>query len=191
MVPGKLQSMCTHFALRVRARCGARGFTLVELMITLAVAAILTVIAVPSFKHVLISTNLASINNDLVGDLQYARTEAVSRQVDVAVAQSGGSWQNGWTVEIPPATTSGGATATVLRSHTAVSSRYVVDAGATTSVTYQPQGLPNAAVCFTISAPDASGNEPRYLQVLPAGMVQQTTGGTTPTNPDCAAPASP
>lgn len=178
--------MRTHFVARLRARCRAYGFTLVELMITLAVAAILAMIAVPSFRHILISTNLSNVNNDLAADLQYARTEAVSRQVAVNVASSSGGWQDGWTVEIPSASTAAGAVATVLRTHAAIPSQYVLS-GATSPVTFQAQGS-SAATCFTISAPNgAANNQPRFLQVLAAGMLKQTTSSTTPTG--CPAPA--
>ncbi|MGN6790535.1 MAG: GspH/FimT family pseudopilin [Rhodanobacteraceae bacterium] len=187
MVPGKIQTMPSDFVSRLRARCRACGFTLVELMITLAVAAILAMIAVPSFKRVLVSTNLSGINNDLAGDLQYARTEAVSKQVQVAVAASAGSWQNGWTVKIPPASTAAGAVATLLREHPAVPARYVVS-GPGAGVTYNPQGTPAAAGCFTISEQTGQDSTPRYLQVSSSGMLQQATSTTQPAG--CPPPSS-
>ena len=187
VVPGNNQTMPDDFMTRLRADCRARGFTLVELMITLAVAAILALIAVPSFRRVLVSTNLADVNNALVHDLQYARTEAVSRQTSVAVSASAGNWQNGWTVNIPPASSTG--TAIVLRNHAAVPAQYVVS-GASTGVTYSAQGSPGAATCFTISPTPAANGQPRYLQVMPAGMLQQTTGGTPPATPNCPAPST-
>jgi type IV fimbrial biogenesis protein FimT len=192
VVPGKPAIMPVHFASRLRAYCRAHGFTLIELMITLVVAAILAMIAVPSFRHILISTNLSNINNDLVADLQFARTEAVSKQVQVNVASSSGSWQNGWTVKIPAASTAAGATATVLRTHAAIPAQYVVNAAAATSVAYTSQGALTTAtgVCFTIGIPnEVADSQPRFLQVMPAGMLQQTTGGSPPINPNC--PAAP
>jgi type IV fimbrial biogenesis protein FimT len=189
VVLGKQQIVRNYFIVRLRAQCRARGFTLIELMITLAVAAILLMIAVPSFKHILLETHLSDINSDLAGDLQYARTEAVSRQTNIAVAASSGSWQNGWTVQVPAASSTG--TATVLRRHPAIPAQYVVNAAPASSVTYVSQGtLPtgSAGACFTISVPDGQNNQPRFLQVLPGGMLQQATGGTTPTLPNCTAP---
>lgn len=166
--------------------CAPRGFTIIELMITLAVAAILTMLAMPSFKHLMISTNLSGVNNDLTGAMQFARTEAVSRQVAIAVAASAGNWQNGWTVRIAPA-------GTVLRTYPAVAPRYVVNGNAVTTVTFQPQGSlappsgSTAAVvasCLTVSASGFGSS--RFLQVLPAGMLQQTTSATAPSG--CADP---
>lgn len=56
-----------------------KGFTLVELMVTLAVAVILMVIAVPSFKNIILSNKLTTTANDVVSALNFARTEAVKR----------------------------------------------------------------------------------------------------------------
>lgn len=65
---------------RLRARViHAEGFTLIEMMITLAVAAILLGLSVPSFKSLLENNRAASTANDLLASLQYARSEAVKR----------------------------------------------------------------------------------------------------------------
>lgn len=57
----------------------ARGFTLVELMITLTVAAVLLTLAAPSLYDFLLVQRLKSINAQLVTDMQFARSEALSR----------------------------------------------------------------------------------------------------------------
>lgn len=60
-----------------------RGFTLIELMIVIAVAAVLLLIAGPSFQDFILVQRLKSINAELVTDLQLARGEAASRGRDV------------------------------------------------------------------------------------------------------------
>lgn len=66
-----------RFDVRGRGASFARGFTLVELMITLAVAAVLLVIAVPSFRSIMLSSRLDTTANDLIASLNTARMEAI------------------------------------------------------------------------------------------------------------------
>lgn len=56
-----------------------RGFTLVELMITLTIAVVLLMIAVPSFKNLTASNRLTTAANDIVHAISVARMEAVKR----------------------------------------------------------------------------------------------------------------
>jgi len=82
-----------------------RGFTLVELMMVLAVAAVLVTVAIPSFSTLIKNNRLTTFTNTLVGSLVLARSEAVRRGRAVTVcASSNGtgctatSWQQGWIV---------------------------------------------------------------------------------------------
>lgn len=69
----------------VRQPARARGFTLVELMVTLAVAAILIGIATPSFTSLMNSNRLSSAANEMVAVIQTARMEAIRRNTTVSV----------------------------------------------------------------------------------------------------------
>jgi type IV fimbrial biogenesis protein FimT len=109
--------MTTAKSLRVSAtprrrihRRRAHGFTLVEVVVTMAIVAILLSIAVPSFRYVTNSNRIAGEQNGLVGDLQFARAEAIKegRTVTVCVSTDGNTcantstWQSGWIVFSDP-----------------------------------------------------------------------------------------
>jgi type IV fimbrial biogenesis protein FimT len=66
-----------------------RGFTLMEMMVTLALAGVILAIGAPSFTEFRRNNRLVGVANDLLGTAQVARTEAIKRQVPVAVCPSG------------------------------------------------------------------------------------------------------
>lgn len=72
-------------------RSDMHGFTLIELMITLALLTIVVGIAVPNFTAFIQKTQLQGQADDLVATLQYARGEAVTRKTttDVIVSDTG------------------------------------------------------------------------------------------------------
>jgi len=84
----------------------SRGFTLLELVIVMLIVAILAAIGVPSFKYVTTSNRMAGEINGLVGDMQYARSEAIKQGLPVTLCASSdgatcgnsNTWQTGWIV---------------------------------------------------------------------------------------------
>src|ERR1700723_3610458 len=90
------------------------GFNLLELLIVMAIVAIMAMIGIPSFKYVTTSNRVSSEVNSLLGDMQYARNEAVKEGQTVTVCASSNatailpgcsgstSWQSGWIVFSDP-----------------------------------------------------------------------------------------
>jgi len=68
-----------------------KGFTLIELMVTIAIAAILMSLAAPSFRDLLVSNRLTSDVNTYVSLINYARSEAITRNQSVVVCPKNAS----------------------------------------------------------------------------------------------------
>ncbi|MDD3673947.1 MAG: GspH/FimT family pseudopilin [Thauera sp.] len=66
----------------------SKGFSLVELMVVVAIVAILAGIAVPSMMSMLALNRLSSQANDLIGAVQYARSEAIKRNRSVSLCRT-------------------------------------------------------------------------------------------------------
>jgi type IV fimbrial biogenesis protein FimT len=81
-----------------------RGFTLIELMVTMAVLVILITIGVPSFNDLVQNQRVKTAVSELHSSLIFARSEAIKRNAEVTITRNGASWSNGWNVQTSDAT---------------------------------------------------------------------------------------
>jgi len=148
------------------------GFTLIELMVTLAVLAIVLAIAMPNFSSLQAGTRLTAQVNDLVSMLSYARLEALKRGSRVTVCKSadgascttGGNWEQGWVVfndNCPTGTVGVIDTAcseAVLKRRMALVTGYTLSGETNIAdlVTFTSTGAPQQNGTFSLCSSDAS-----------------------------------
>ncbi len=187
--------------LRPNTRAG--GFTLVELMITIVVAAVLVGLALPSFRDAIVSNKVTESTNQLILDLNYARAEAVRRGTLVAVISDSGSndWSAGWKIEADTGFANDGTTfASVLRNTSGVdtASGYSIGSKVTASATGTGITPSNDKVIFTsqgnmipkatsfdldVCRPDSKPTQSKRITIVTSGMITtkiDTTGSPAP-----------
>jgi type IV fimbrial biogenesis protein FimT len=146
-----------------------RGFTLIEMMVTIAVAAILATIAVPSFRNASLSSQLRSSANDFVASANFARSEAIKRGTAVTMCVSAdgsscaaGGWEQGWIV------LSG---TTVLQHESAAPSGFKMSAsGSVATLSFQPIGVGATPATLTVCrATPTVGSQERVVSLDATG----------------------
>lgn len=75
-----------------------RGFTVVEILLVIAIIGVLLAIAAPSFVSYTSNVKVKSASFDLYAALIFARSEAIKRRQIVTVAPVSSDWKNGWTI---------------------------------------------------------------------------------------------
>jgi len=177
-----------------------KGFTLTELIVVSAIVAILLGIGVPSYRYITNSYRMSGEVNSLLGDLQYARAEAIKEGQPVTVCTSadgatcagGNAWSIGWIVfsDANGNRTVDAATDTVLHVQapfTGTTPDSFVAAGAVGAVTFNREGFATTVAGFnttTVRLTEQSGNGAwtRCLSINPVGMVSTMTHVMDPVN---------
>jgi type IV fimbrial biogenesis protein FimT len=122
---------------------------MVELLVTIAIATILTTIAVPSFSGLIASQRAKTAASELFGSLLKARSDAIMLNANVTVSPLPGGWnQAGWQILGP-----GGV---VLESHGAVPG--VLITPTVGAVTYRPSGRVTTTSTASLLVTTTSGS---------------------------------
>lgn len=149
-----------------------RGMTLIELIVTVAIAAIVVTVAVPSFREMLRKNRVDALTNELASSLNFARSEAVKRGKPITVCKTADpdatppacstsaevGWQSGWLVFVDCSTSWG------------------------TCPAGEPQGALNASdILLKVNQPTANtatinANYSSYISYLPSG-ISNVNGG--------------
>jgi type IV fimbrial biogenesis protein FimT len=159
--------------------CVQHGFTLIELMVAVAILAILAMLAAPSFNEAILSNRLASFSNNFVASANLARGEAIKRNSDVTLCivanetattcTTSGDWEQGWIV------LSG---STVVQRQQALSAGYKA-VGTVKSVVFQSVGAgATTATLKLCRATPSVGSQEREIKVSATGRTSVSTTKT-------------
>ena len=81
-------------------REATRGFTLIELMIVLVIAAILIAVGAPALGEFIADQRVRTTASDIVGDIAFARAKAIESSRRVNIEKTGALWREGWRIYI-------------------------------------------------------------------------------------------
>ena len=147
----------------------SRGFTLIEMLVTLAIFAVLLMIAIPSMRPFLQSQSVKNASMDINSTVALARSEAIKRNTTVDVtANSATDWSRGWVVsQTTPAAT--------IRKQPALGN--IVITPSSGSFSFDGNGrMTSTGATFTIKPLNKTGSQPLCLTVTvgSTGRVEST-----------------
>jgi type IV fimbrial biogenesis protein FimT len=177
------------------------GVSLLELMIVIAIVAILMSIGATAYRSITVGYRISSEINGLLGDMQYARSEAIKQgqNVVICVSTSGTDctagnthWNLGWIVFVDTTgtKTTGNNAALVLRHQVAFTGTDTLTDGVTSNVSFDREGLAlgllttmsgNGGAVIPLHGTPLNATQTRCLQVTNVGnvSVQQPSTLTT------------
>ena len=147
---------------------GVRGFTLVEVMIVVSIAAVLAALSLPNFQFMLVNMEIRGVSFDLVSQMTLARSEALKRNAVVRIDAVGGDWNNGWQVLFG---------ANVLREQGPVKRVAVAVTPVTASIRFTQTGrVANGSLAIQISDPTGTSPEISCVSVGLTGLASSRKG---------------
>jgi type IV fimbrial biogenesis protein FimT len=165
------------------------GFSLLELILALAIGAILLGIAVPSFTAIIRQNRIANETNEFMVTLSLARSEAVKRGVRISVCSSNAAqtacsgatnWSNGWLLFSDPDGAAGTIDPDAAAPDDAIIQAWPPPSQHGMNVTagraflsYSSDGRADVATLFTLTPQSCSGNDARTINVNLSGRASK------------------
>lgn len=172
------------------------GLTLIEMMTALALLAIVSVIAIPSYQYLVTHNRIVTDTNRLLGSLLFSRSEAAKRGWSVSscptadpnanppvCGSTGGKWNFGWVVFEDRGEDGGftDGTDTVLRREAAISGGSTIEStNFDDYIRYDPDGRSDSSGNFTLCSEDKDPEYTRQIDVAPTGRPRVEKGGSCP-----------
>lgn len=158
------------------------GFTLVELLIAIAIGAILLTIAIPGYQAFIQNNKIASATNKLSASINLARMEAVKRGVKVSVCPSANSsfsacgdntqWSQGWIVYVDSDNNNAIETESDLVKIAQPISNDATINSSSAIISYDGTGfLMAGTTSFSLTANGCTGNNARTINLAASGRV--------------------
>ena len=160
------------------------GLTLIELMVTLAVAIILVAVGMPLFTGIAANNRATTQVNSLMAGILLARSEATKRGETVTICPvddpasinppacgGNGDWVNGWTVFFDD----GSVIGEHIRIWEALDGNPVIDTDST-GIQFDSRGAADAAADFELTLPETTGTAARCISVSAAGQARAFRG---------------
>ena len=170
------------------------GFTLIELIITLAIAAILMAVAIPNFQSFVLNNRISAQANDFMASIGLTRSEAVKRATRVTICKSAngtscataGSWAQGWIV-FTDGSTAGSAAGLVdgtdavlqVRGPLEGANTFVGNINAANFVAYGATGFGTLAGTISLCPPSPAAVEGRDIVITNTGRARVQRPPTT------------
>jgi type IV fimbrial biogenesis protein FimT len=174
----------------------APGFTLVELMMTLALVAIIVSLAAPPLRELVINNRAQSSADELLSMMQYTRSEAIKRNTAVTACKvdpddseacssdAADGWHQGLLVFIDAdADSVVEDPAQILQAREAMGGDLSVSANAD-SVTYRPNGASANGADFSVCTPDGDKDKSRNIAISATGRPRLYKGSVGSLCPD-------
>jgi type IV fimbrial biogenesis protein FimT len=156
-------------------RARSAGVTLIELLISIIVLAVLFGIGVPAFRDASLGSKLGSAASNLVASVQLARSEAIKRNramtlcssTDGATCAGSANWQTGWVIRDPDGIV-------VQSQEAAPRTVLVTQTVGPTSLIFQPIGIGATAATFRVCRNDPVGAQERTVRISASGSPNVT-----------------